>query len=467
MITKFLKYIIILCPIFTYADASQLAEKINQILESNEARRLNFSIQVNNLKTGEEIYSLNPYKSMTPASTTKSFTAYAALEFLKPDFTYTTDILFDKTKINSDGILSGDLYIKFSGDPSLTRQELAQLISKLKSYNIKEIDGNIIIDDSIFDQGYQAPGWPWDDSKFCFAAPTSAIVINKNCFYLNLSPGVAKNDLSKLSSSSKYFVTIRNEIMTEKNQKCSPELEAHPDNSYDLTGCIDIKSERIPLSIAYQNPRLMIEPLINKLLTKQNIKINGKTLFNPTPSEYKVMLQHKSKTLDILVKDMMKISDNIAADNFIKTIGAHYYKTQGNFANGVKAIKEILSNTNIDSSQIRLFDGSGGSRYNLIAADQLVQLYTAAYNNKDIYSYFYNSLPISATDGRLEKKLTHSDLHGKINAKTGTMAGVSCLSGYLTKDENQILVFAIMINGHAEKSYINKIMEQILVELAQ
>ena len=74
--------------------------------------------------------------------------------------------------------------------------------------SIKTIEGNIVIDDSIFDQGYQAPGWPWDDSKFCYAAPTSAIVINKNCFHLNLSPGTAKNDLSRLSNSSKYFVTI-------------------------------------------------------------------------------------------------------------------------------------------------------------------------------------------------------------------------------------------------------------------
>ena len=181
--------IIIFFPLLIKADDS-LNNIINKILEENidVTRQLNIAIQVKDLKTKEEIYSLNPYRIMIPASTTKSFTAYAALKYLGPEFSYSTQILFDPRKIDSNGILSGDLYIKFSGDPSLTAKDFSQIMSELKKYNINDITGDVIVDDSIFDQYYQADGWPWDDSKFCFASPTSAIVVDKNCFYLNLYP---------------------------------------------------------------------------------------------------------------------------------------------------------------------------------------------------------------------------------------------------------------------------------------
>ena len=374
---------------------------------------------------------------MIPASTTKSFTAYSALEYLRPEFTYNTQILFDETKIDNNGVLSDNLYIKFSGDPSLTKDDFFKLISDLKKYNINTITGDIVIDDSVFDQYYQADGWPWDDGKFCFAAPTSAIVIDKNCFYLKLSSkGLTGFSVAK----------INNDLVVKNDPNCAPELMAHPDNSYDLTGCLDKKSQEIPLSIAYQDPRFMLRELL------KNYK---QVVYDTTPPEYKVMLEHKSLPLAELVKQMHKTSNNIAADNFTKTIGAKYYKTQGSFANGTKAISEITGN-----KEIRIFDGSGGSRYNLISPNHLVDLFIKAYKNQ----YFYDSLMISGIDGVLEKRFI-AKLNGKIHAKTGSMNGVTNLVGYLEKDNGKVLVFTIMINSCTDKKRCDQLTNQILEPL--
>lgn len=449
----------------TRDDERDISSKIAKVLKRNEqiVKHLNIAIKVEDLKTGKQVYSHNPYSAMVPASVTKSFTALAALEFLKPEFTYSTQILFDPSKINAQNELTDELYMKFTGDPSLTIDDLKQLLSKLNEYKVKTIAKNIIIDDFVFDQMYQAPGWAWDDNKFCFAAPTSAIVINKNCFQMNLIPNKTLNNLTHLTPISKVYADITNELITKKDNACAPELIAYFENKYSFEGCLNADSPEIPLRIAYQNPRLMIQSLIKELLQEQNIQFTGNILFSSTSPNLKIIFEHKSQPLADLIYKMMKNSDNVSVDNILKTLGAYYYNTQGTFNNGTKALVEILSKkTSIDFAHIKLFDGSGGSRYNLISPDQLVDLYKAAYNNSD----FYNSLPISGIDGSLEV-INNKELTGKIHAKTGSMGGVSALSGYIENNKKQTLVFAIMINGLGTRSELKNLIEQILEALYQ
>lgn len=442
---------------FIAQSLDSLNDRINHLIKNDAAaKRLNIGIQIKDLKTEAVLYKLNPFQRMIPASTTKSFTTYAALEYLGANFTYSTIISFNKDLITANRELADDLYIIFSGDPSLSKLELANLIASIK---INKIRGNIIIDDSAFDQSYQADGKSWDDNKFCYAAPTSAIVIDKNCFYLNLSPGKNPDDIAQVNGDS--FSQINNNIITKADSSCSPELLAHPNNSYDLTGCLDSDSATIPLKIAYQDPRLMIKSLIAQILETQNIKYSGNIFFDKVnSSKITKIAEHKSAPLLELVTKMHKISDNIAADNFTKTIGMNYFKTQGNFKNGTKAIKEITG-----TQDIKIFDGSGASRYNLIAPDQLVDLYILAFKNKKIWPYFYNSLPDTSADEYLATRFTNPALSNKLHAKTGSMSGISNLVGYIEKDNGQILVFAIMVNGATDIKDAHKIIEKILLEM--
>ena len=417
---------IITLPILSFAH-----EKIEQLIKENP--RLNIAIQVKDLKTGQEIYSHNPYQRMLPASVTKSFTAYAALEYLKPDFTYNTKILRN----------NNDIYFKFSGDPSLTKDNLRDLLTRAK---LKEVVGKVIIDDMIFDQTYKAEGWSWDDSKFCYAAPSSAIVVDGNCFQMNLTA-------DGITTKSNNFAQINNQIISKHNSVCSPNLIANSDNSYELTGCLDPKAGVIPLNIAYQNPRLMIISLIKSLFNEQKIEFTAEIIFETTPITSEVLAEHRSEPLNQLIKQMQKDSNNVFADNLLKTIGALYYNTMGNFANGTKAVAEILTlKTNIDTKEIKIVDGSGGSRYNLIAPDHLVDLFAQAYHNKN----FYDTLP------EPKRFLEHPELSGVIRGKTGGMSGVFTLAGYINHDK----VFAIMINGNmGSREKLTKLMEQILVIL--
>ena len=438
-----MKYILCMIIILTlnYANANNY---INQVIDDNP--RTSISIQIKDLETGKEVYSYNPYRLMIPASVTKSFTAYAALEFLNSNFTYKTEILTE----------TNNLYFKFSGDPTLTIAHLNNLVKKIP----KNQPWNIFIDDFIFDQNYIVNGRSAEDNKFCFSAPTSAISININCFQAILKPGKYDGHQSILKINSKTFVSIDNQVMTKNDPSCSPHLIAKEDNSYYLSGCIDINSKEVSLKIAYQDPRLMIKSMITSLLNKNHIKYKDIS-FKSSPDKSNILATHTSKYLSIIIDRMHKDSDNLIANNIAKTIAFYYFKSQGTFSNAAKAIDKILSpKTNINFSEIRILDGSGESRYNLIAADQLVDLYISAYHNKNIWSYFYKSLPIIAIDGTLKHKFKDKpEFHGKIRAKTGHMGGVSTLAGLI---DNKY-AFAIMINGNiSNKSNLSKLEDQLL-----
>ncbi len=441
---------IILFALILWFNSAYANDLIDQIIKENP--RISLAIQVKDLRTGKEVYSYNPDKLMLPASVTKSFTTYAALAFLKEDFIYKTEIIEN----------GNDLYFKFAGDPTMTSHQLEELVKKIP----KNKSWNIYIDDFIFDLAYSADGSSIDDSKFCFAAPVSAIVINKNCFMASIEPAKNIGLKAKLESSEKIFAHIDNQIITKNDASCAPQLTAKQDNSYSLTGCLDINSKKIPLNIAYQDPRLMIKSMIKDLLNKHHVKYTKNIHFKAFENKYKALITHDSEALAEIVKNMHKDSDNIAANNIAKTIGAYYYQTQGTFANSSKAIAEILTpKTDINFSEIRIFDGSGESRYNLVAPDQFVNLFCSAYNNKEIWQNFYKSLSIIAVDGTLKSRISDNpEFHGKINAKTGSLKGVSNIVGFI--DEK--LVFAIMFNGSIyPKSEIVKLEDQILLSIAQ
>lgn len=423
-------------------------EEIEQIIRENS--RSNISILVKDLKSNKILYQHNAMKLMLPGSVAKSFTVYAALDFLKEDFSYKTQVL---TKDNN-------IYFKFSGDPTLTRDHLAELVKAIPQGK----KWQIFIDDVIFDQTYNADGTTFEDTKFCYAAPSSAIVIDKNCFKATLTAANIEDKQSILDHINKNSAKIDNQIMTKNNPSCVPHLVAKSDNSYILSGCIDMSAKPLDLNVAYQDPRLMIKSFLIDLFNKNNINYIPEIEFQAAPTDSEVLVEHSSEKLADMLKLMHKDSDNLMANNIGKTIGAYFFKKQASFMTATQAIKKIIANkSKIDLKDVRLFDPAGESRYNLIAADQLVNLYIAAYNNKDIKNQFYESLPIMAKDGTLKSRFTEfNEIHGKIAAKTGSLRSVSSIVGIM----NEEVVFAIMFNSSLlPKHQLIKLEEKILFSI--
>ncbi|MEQ4531350.1 MAG: D-alanyl-D-alanine carboxypeptidase/D-alanyl-D-alanine-endopeptidase, partial [Mixta sp.] len=127
-----------------------------------------------------------------PASTMKVVTALAALLELGPDFRFRTT-LESQGKVDN-GTLTGDLVARFGGDPTFSRQSLRNMVAALKKQGITHIQGNLVIDTSVFASHDKAPGWPWNDITECFSAPPAAAIVDKNCFSVSLYSADRPND---------------------------------------------------------------------------------------------------------------------------------------------------------------------------------------------------------------------------------------------------------------------------------
>jgi serine-type D-Ala-D-Ala carboxypeptidase/endopeptidase (penicillin-binding protein 4) len=434
-----------------YKRQQLLHKKIEKIL-AEFGENLNIGILVQNISTGKTLYKKNSDRYFVPASNEKLFTAFAALRYLGPDFIYQTNLYADTTKIKN-GALNDNVYLQFTGDPTLTLEQIDRLISSLALAGINKINGNIIVDDTAFDQVPMSPGTAWDDNKFCFGAPISAIIINHNCINATISPAAKPDQPAILTLPSQpQFIYLNNRVLTHQltESECTLELELTNEAVYTISGCM--KTTELPkkLSMAISNPRVYIQSTLGYLLRKNNITYNRHIEFQKLTAQSKLIASESSPRLKDLVKIMLKESDNTIANSLFKILGLLYSKQIGNWQNGKNALYDILNKTiQLDASKITLIDGAGASRYNYVTPQQIVMLLHKIYLSGDA-SVFFSALPISGIDGTLKNRMNSPELLGKIHAKTGTETAVTSLSGYIETRKKQTLAFSILINGFVD-----------------
>lgn len=428
--------------------ADNLSDTLNRILRYSDPN-VSFGLEVKSMQTGDVLYSRNANHFFVPASTLKVLTAEAALLYLGPQFKFATSILMDSKSSISDGVLNGDLYLVHSGDPSLTYPDFFELMEALRSQQIHEVNGNIYIDSTAYDQATYAPGWMWKDTQYCYAAPISASIINHNCMTFKMVPGAATGyPANVVADPNHFYASIQNSVTTKPSwtRSCYIHLGMTSENTIALSGCLPKKRVSQGVSAVVPNIMEYNRELIRSLFNQYGIQIHGNILPGAAPSGLPVVATHLSKPLQDLIHEMLKKSDNIIAGSLFKKMGELYFNEQGSWINGSKAVTSILSQkANVDTSRINVIDGSGLSRYNQVSPAQMMQVLDFAYHHEAISYEFISALPIAGVDGTLKKRLRN--IAGKVRAKTGTISGVVALAGYAMTKNKEPLAFVIMVNG--------------------
>lgn len=401
--TKHLYYSILLLAwssftLVAVTDSKELGKQLNEILAKNGTPQT--GVEIYSLKHDQLVYAYNGNKLFTPASNTKLFTSVCALHTLGKEYQFTT-ALVTNAEI-TDGTITGDLYFKPDGDPSLSSLDVEELVKKLASAGVAHITGNLYLVNQEFDQECFAPGTTIDDLGESYFSPIGSCMIDRKAAII------------------------------------------HPNNHVDFT---DSKSlEHIFFDVS---------SFLKNLFEKYGIKLDGEIMSVqkiPQAKDYHTLAEHKSAKLGVLVAYLLKESDNVYADCLFKKIAAHKYVAPGTWPKARQALSEFLKdNVGLDFGEIKLVDGSGLSRYNLVSPHQVVLLLQWVYKQPD-FTDFLNSLAIAGTDGTLKNRL--SDLAHKVKAKTGTMGGVSALSGFI-ETEDDLLAFSILNNGYIATSLYN------------
>ncbi|PIQ43031.1 MAG: D-alanyl-D-alanine carboxypeptidase/D-alanyl-D-alanine-endopeptidase [Gammaproteobacteria bacterium CG11_big_fil_rev_8_21_14_0_20_46_22] len=426
--------------------------QINTLIK-HSLPEVHIGVAVMSADNGKIIYEHNAYQTFAPASNVKLLTAAAALYRLGPNYHYSTRLMLNKRHI-SGHTLNGDAYIIFSGDPTLTLEDVQHFIAELKRHNIDRIRGNIILDDSRFSRPDYAPGSSYEDHVWYYTAPISAILINQNALYFQIVPNKTLDKPAKVYTSpigraytSQLPSHIKTVTFAQSMRYCSLVVNVSHDNTYQLTGCWPIDDKPKGLKLALRNPALFAERIIRKALVENHVQLTGSIKTGKAPKGLNVVSEKQSAKLKTLIITMMKDSNNIYAESLTKTLGAEEYG-QGTFLLGTDEIENVLHDkTGINFQRASLRDGAGASRYDLLTPLQITRLLYVVNQDKALRKDFIESLPEAGTDGTLWRRMRSPDMKNSVEAKTGSMTGISTLSGYIKTINGQTLVFSIMVNG--------------------
>jgi D-alanyl-D-alanine carboxypeptidase/D-alanyl-D-alanine-endopeptidase (penicillin-binding protein 4) len=408
------------------------------------------------------LYEKNNHKLFHPASNMKLLTTATALDVIDSNFQFTTRVYSDG-KIET-GILKGNLYIKGSGDPLLTVDDLDSIARVVRKCGIQKIEGDLVGDVTYFDEEFWSPGWMWDDEPYISAPFITPLSVNGNSIELKVFSGVSIGDTVSIKLNPQTdFINIRNKAITSDDPS-NPELTVkriQHENIIVIEGGIIPSSSSQKYSFSVWQPELFFLHLFKNQLIKNGISFNGVIKLGQRPSN--VELASYSHPLDSVVFRINKFSDNLAAENLLKTIAAVKCGTPGSTSNGLFIMKEYLSKKGIDTSDVVLADGSGESFYNYLSPDAIVTLLKKQFENKETFPRFIQSLSVAGVDGTLKNRIKGSFAEGRVYAKTGTLSGVSCLSGYAKTEEEKLVAFSILCNHFSgEQSILRDIQDKII-----
>jgi len=420
--------------------ANTLQQDIDGLIEQRFPHAT-IGVFVKDAQSGQVVYQRNANKLLSPASNIKMFTAAAALYHLGPNDRYITSLSRDKNNI----------YIKFSGSPGFTSNDLKQLIHHLELSGVTTITGDIVLDTSMFKPPYYAAGSSYDDLGWFYDAPSTAIILNGNAVSYDCTS--AKN-LNKLVTIKPEIpnspLRISNNVITvskvQAKEHCSLNIDIQPNNSLRIYGCLAQEEKPQKMQFAVTNPSLYAKQVIQTTLKENHIVLKGRIIKGREPDQAKAIATHQSDELSKLLKHMLEESDNLYADSVTKRLG-HTLTKEGTYKQGAFAIKQILAkHTHLDMQQLVLADGVG-NRYNLITPKQMAIFLTDLYQDKKMYPLFINMLPRMGATGTLKDRMKKSGLENKILAKTGSMHDITALSGYMLLPTGKTIIFSIIGNA--------------------
>jgi D-alanyl-D-alanine carboxypeptidase/D-alanyl-D-alanine-endopeptidase (penicillin-binding protein 4) len=454
------------------ANASALGQDLDSILASPELAGATAGLVVRNADTGATLYSRLGDNLQVPASNQKLVTTAAALDLLGADYSFDTLVRYTGTLAN--GTVNGDLYLKGFGDPTTTLADYQAMAAQVKAAGITAVTGHLVADDTYFDSTRLGPGWNWDDEPYFYAAQVSALTVspdaasNSGSVNVTVTPGAQGQPAVITMNPPNTYVTIANTATTGTTTGLSVN-RVHGTNTITVSGSIAAGAPAVTNQMSVDNPTAFTASLFHQALADAGVSVAGTTAFQKMPTGLPTVASHTSTTIGQLMPTLLKQSNNLLAETLTKSAGVERLGS-GSFGAGVNALTTKLGALGIDPNKYNQFDGSGLSRYDIVSPAELTQLLINA-KSRSWFQGWYDALPVAgntdpAIGGTLANRMGGTAAANNLHGKTGSMTGVSALSGYVTAADGEKLVFSLMSNNFLPAT-VKDVEDAVGVRLAQ
>ena len=459
------------------ARLADLVEDIDAILDDPALEDATSGVVVLDPDTGEALYSQEADTQLLPASNMKMFSGAAALEVLGTEHTFATEVVAEAAPGHLRAV--DDLYLVGGGDPALTAEDIDSLAAEVADSGVRVVT-DVYADDTWFDDERLVDDWWPEDEPFAYSAQISALTVAHGDRFdtgvtevvveptsegepVEVDPGVAEG-----------YVELDNQAVTGTPGSDDTLVVDRPTgtNTIEVSGSLPADAEPVEELRTVDEPAGLAGHLFARALEEHGVKVRGDVELGGVPDQWQgveVLADHTSPELAEIMVPFMKFSNNAHAEILVKSIGQEV-ADEGSWEAGLTGVEETLTQLGVDTDDLVLNDGSGLSRGNWVTAstvaDLLVQTRDTAWAEE-----FRVSLPVAGDSdpfvgGTLAGRMVGTAAEGVVQAKTGTMTGVSALSGHVSAPDGGGLVFSVVNNDHVGPAP-TEVQDAIVVRLAE
>lgn len=426
-----------------------LAGAIDEI-RLNHGPGSRWGILVESLGGDRTFYRREAQQYFLPASNVKLLTTAAALTHLGPDYRVRTSVYRTETGLQIVG----------RGDPTLTGEHLETLAQQVAAAGVTHV-GELWLDASYFPGEAVNPRWQWEDVQAGYGAPANSAIVDRNEIPFTLHPQEIGEPLrvewerEEDGSPGRWWLDNRSRTVAAEESEWLRLGRGFRDPMITIEGELAAGSEPAAVSVAQVYPNEAFLDHFWRQLQAQGLPVGSRRITEvPRLVKGVEIAAVDSPSLGSLVERTNRVSDNLYAEVLLRWLGVtaspellSEEESSGRplsaAERGLQVMSRVLAQLGVDEELFQVNDGSGLSRVNWVSPQALVQTLQGMARSPQ-GSLYRASLPVAGESGTLRHRLGDSPV--AIQAKTGTIAGVSALSGYLEHREYGTLTFAIMVN---------------------
>ncbi|HCK91009.1 MAG TPA: D-alanyl-D-alanine carboxypeptidase/D-alanyl-D-alanine-endopeptidase [Gemmatimonadetes bacterium] len=469
-------------------EITELQADLSQMLDAYSWRDARWGVLVVSLDQSDTLFSKSPDSALSPASNVKLLTTAAALRILGPDFRFQTYLLSDSDIAND--VLQGDLVLYGTGDPGISdlffqeREYVLELLAdQLEDSGIKTVRGDLVADASHLPGPLRPYSWDPRDLNDHFAAPVSALSFNENVVSFRVaSSGRAGSRPEVHTIPENAGLDVRNLAITSP-RGTRPHLailREYPSNPIRIEGGIALGARDAWRQMTVSSPPHFTASVFRNVLLERGIRILGDirvvrspqnsiltTITSPTHHErsrVRILAKHNSAPLSEYISVINKRSNNLFAELVFRTMG----RTQeglGSPEAGARAVSAALTEIGVPMEGVVQLDGSGLAAGNRTSAGTFVSLLQRMAKT-ETWDHYWASLPQAGTRREL-RRMYQTAAAGNLRAKTGTIEGVSALSGIVRSRDEERLAFSILLNGTPSTTRAKRVENLVGARLAE
>jgi len=415
-------------------------------------------IHVHDLSADRPLYDRAGDARLNPASNHKLLTAIASAELLGADYSF-------ETRVERDG---DALYLVGEGDPSLQARDLYSLVTELLAQDDLGNVRRLVVDDNAFTGVQVGPGYRAEDEGASYQAPSGALSLAFNTVEVTVTPGPFGEAATVSVNPPSAAVAVVGRVHTGRGRPLRVTSERGPGGTTRIRVSGSLSAGHTPQTIRRRvgDPGLFTAGAFASILAERSGRAPLPIIRGRSPEGATVVATRRSQPLHTVLASALKYSNNFTTEQVLRTLGWRASATPGSWKNGAAAIRSLWTALGNAPEDLTFENGSGLSTSGRVTPRSLVRLLALTRRPGSSAAQLVPALASPGGEGTLRLRLTQAG--DRVRAKTGTIGGVSALSGLITSEEgDRTLAFSILINGRQDLTESRRLQDRLVLTMVE